>query len=178
MIKWFFFPLIFFVMRVEAANFFVGFELARWNLDYRSVAIGNEKLEMNGGIELAGFSGGLTDLTPGSFGYELGLEFLGTNSQKLNPEPNWGTPWYYKITGVVNYTFSFRLFFFLGPDIIGAFNREAESNYFGAGITYGLGYKINEQVSLSLGTTNNSILFSGGNGRYIRGEVLKVCYLF
>ncbi len=156
------------------ARYYVSFIGSRLNLEYKYVKnAGVVADDTTGTIELIGVGGGYTTLTPGSFGFDFGGAILGTNSEKLNPRPGWGIPWYYRLTARANYAFSFGLFFQAGTDILGSFYQETESHYLGLGVLYGIGYKINDRMNVVLTSTNNSVLFAGDNTRYLRGQIFE-----
>jgi hypothetical protein len=163
---------------VAEARWYLGALGSREAIDYRNIKNGNVVSDTSGTIQILGVGGGFTSMAPGAFGIDLGLGIEGTNSEKLNPNPDWGTPWYYRVTGQVNYSFSFGLFFHVGAEILGSFYQDVESHYLGLGALYGFGYRINDNVSVSLTGTNSSILFSGDNNRVQRGEVLELNYMF
>ena len=160
------------------AGLYLGFTAARLNLEYLNVKNSGVVADTQGSVELIGFGGGYSLLSPGNLGFDLGAQVLGTNNEKLNPNPAWGTPWYLRFAGRGNYTFSFGLFFQTGIDLISTTSQEAENHYLGLGILYGLGYRINERASLSLTSTNSSVLFAGVNKRYLRGQVFEFNYSF
>ncbi len=172
--KNFVFLLLLFLIGPRAeAGYYLSFIGSRLNLDYKSIKNAGVIADTEGSIELAGLGGGYTTMTPGNFGYDFGGAILGTNSQKLNPSPGWGIPWYYRMTARSNYTFPFGLFFEFGFDLLGSFYQDVESHYLGLGVLYGLGYRINERMNVALTSTNNSVLFAGDNTRYLRGQVLE-----
>lgn len=159
--------------------YFVSFVGARLNADYKNVRNSDNSVsDLSGNLELIGMGGGLTTQAPGNFGYSADLAILGTNSQKLSYNPNWGIPWYYRIAGKANYTFSFGLFFEFGGDILGSFYQDAENHYLGVGANAGIGYKINEHFSVSVSIDNSSVLFAGENKRVLRGQLVQLTYKF
>jgi hypothetical protein len=160
------------------ARAFLGLMAAHLNIEYKTVDVGGSSADVKGSLEMIGLHGGLINVSPGNLGYEISLGIFGANSQKVEPPPNWGTPWYYKLTGKINYTFSFGLYPYIGVDVIGNLYKDTESHYFGPGVVFGVGYKIKDNVMIAIGSTNNSVLYAGDNNRYIRGEVLEVNYGF
>lgn len=159
------------------AKYFVSLTGARYRIDYGNVRIGDSSHDVHGDIELVGLGAGLTTLSPG-FGYEAQLQLLGTNSQKLTPEPDWGTTWYYRVIGKGNYMLPFGGFVFIGGDLMGTFLQSTESHYFGPGGFTGLGYRFNERFTASISNPNSSILFSGNSERVMRGIVIEGTYGF
>ncbi len=117
-------------------------------------------------------------MAPGAGGYELGLGFLGTNAINVEPKTDWHTTWFYRLSGKVNYTFSFGLFFTTGADVLVSFYQDGESHYLGVGALLGIGYRIDEHSSVSLSNVNSSILFAGDNYRALRGQTLDLIYSF
>jgi hypothetical protein len=160
------------------AGFYLGGVGSRLNVDYQNVKIDGSITNTNGSVELIGMSLGYVQMSPGNFGYELGFQILGTNSQNLNPDPSWGTPWYIRPAGRLNYTFPFKLFLQVGSDLIASVHQDQESHYLGLGFLFGLGYRFNDRVFVALTSTNSSILFAGEYKRYLRGQVIEFNYSF
>jgi hypothetical protein len=152
---------------------------SKLNADYKAVTSETGEVSNTvGDIELIGFGGGLTTQAPGAFGTNLELLFLGTNGQKLTPPPRWGVPWYFRASGKGNYTFSFGLYFEIGGDVIGTFHQDGESHYLGLGVNAGMGYRFSEQIRVCVAMENSSILFAVDNGRYLRGHLVQLIYVF
>lgn len=168
-----------FLGSVSQAGLFVTGMGGRINADYKNVTSSTgEVSDLFGELELVGVGGGYTTMTPGNFGYTGEVAFLGTNGQKLNFNPNWGVPWYYRVAGKANYTFSFGLYFEIGADIIGSFYQNVENHYFGLGVNFGIGYRINQNFLLTIAMDNSSVLFAGENRRVLRGNLIQLSYLF
>ncbi len=170
--------LICFISPFADAGYFLKVVGARLNLDYKNIKNAGVIADTEGTIELAGAGGGYSTQAVNTFSYEFGASILGTNSEKLNPRPGWGIPWYYRLETRAHYTFGFGLFFEVGTDLLGSFYQDVESHYLGLGILYGLGYRINERMTVVLTSTNNSVLFAGDNTRYLRGQVLEYNWTF
>lgn len=159
------------------ARFFVGAIGARYDLDYEGIRINEELHDIKGEVELVGISTGISHLAPG-FGYELAAAFIGTNSQKLTPNPDWGVPWYYRLSAKGNYMLPFGLYFLIGSDLMGSVSQATENRYFGVGAMVGIGYRINDRVSVSISNPNSSVLFAGDDKKVLRGVVLEGVYGF
>lgn len=173
------FTLFFCVISLSArAEYFLNLTGSHLNLDYKTVETPTTVSDITGSIQLIGIGGGYTTLAPGTFGYDLGLNFLGTNSESLTPNPDWGVPWYYKISAHVNYSFTFGLYFQLGTEVLSSFYQNTEHHYFGIGLSYGLGYRISPQFAIAISGVNSSMLFSGQNTRVLRGEIIECSFLF
>lgn len=152
---------------------------SKLNADYKTVTSETgETSNTVGDIELIGFGGGISTQAPGAFGVNLEILFLGTNGQKLTPPPRWGVPWYFRIAGKGNYTFSFGLYFEVGADILSSLYQDGESHYLGMGFNSGIGYRFSEMLRVLVSMENSSILFAGDHGRYLRGHLIQLMYAF
>ena len=167
-----------FLVRPLEARWFVGAVASRFNIDFENVDTGATVEDISGTIEVLGVQGGLINVNPGNFGSEFSFAIVGANAQKLSPNPNWGSPWYWRACAKLNYTFSFKVYPFIGVDFISGMYKDAESYYLGPGIVFGIGYKVRDNVTVALGATNNSKLYAGENRRFLRGEVLELNYGF
>jgi hypothetical protein len=161
------------------ARFYTGFAMSRLSADFRNFDITETtQADVTGGMELLGIQFGYENMSAGNVGIDLGLAFIGVNSQQLNPTPDWGNPWFYKLTTKANYLSSWGLYGFLGVDLIGNISR-VDSSYFGPGFVFGAGYKVRENVTVAVSGTNNSVLFAPeSNKRFLRGYVVEANFHF
>ncbi len=175
--------LVFFVLSLclaplSQAAYFVGVSGSHLNLDYKSVRTANVESPTSGYLELVGFNGGIRNQEKSAMGYELAFGLFGTNAINVKPKPDWGTTWFYRVSGKGLYTFSFGLFFLGGADVLVSFYQDGESHYLGVGALVGMGYRYNDSVTFSLSNVNSSILFAGDNYRTLRGQILDFTYAF
>lgn len=173
------FLLTFVTSRPCEARWFTGFVGARVKAEFKSVSLSSGSTsDVDGNIELIGAQFGYENMSAGNFGMVTSVAILGTNSQQLTPDPGWGTPWFCKATAKFNYLTTFGLFGFIGGDVISNLYK-AESQYFGFGAVFGVGYRIRETVTIAISGTNNSVLFAPETTkRVIRGSAVEVNYHF
>ena len=166
------------ILQPAQARWYGGTAMAHLSADFRNVDTGSSQVPVKGSLELIGFQGGWENTSAGNLGADFSLGILGVNSQKLEPDPNWGIPWFFRVTGKMTYMTSGGLFGFFGADIIGNL-YSAEYQYFGPGVVFGVGVRIKDRVSVALGATNNSILFAvDPRKRFLRGSVFEINFLF
>lgn len=162
----------------QAAQLFLGALGAQANLEFKNIMVDGASTPIKGDVQLVGVSGGLLSMAPNALGYEISASVFGVNSQKIVPNPNWGTPWYYMLSSKGNYVFPLGIFVEGGLNFISNLYENVESQYVGVGVSYGLGFRFNSHVSVSINAINSSALFAGENGKVLRGTALQANYAF
>src|SRR5688500_4487757 len=95
--------LFFGLLQPAQARWYGGVAFSNLNADFRNVDIGPSEASVSGSMEIIGVQGGWENMSAGNLGADVSLAILGANSQKLSPDPNWGIPWFYRITAKGNY---------------------------------------------------------------------------